>query len=65
MLGTQNTNAEQNSDAGFQGSVLAMLEWLADRDPIRAASIINDYLDELAEEMSGGQGAPAKSQGAY
>jgi hypothetical protein len=40
-----------DKDQGFQESILSMLEWVADRDPVKAASLINAYLDELAEEM--------------
>lgn len=36
---------------GFQDKLLGMLEWLADKDPVRAARLIGDYLDDLAEEM--------------
>ena len=42
-------------DQGFQDSILSMLEWLADRDPVRAASLINSYLDDLSEELTGGK----------
>ncbi len=38
---------------GFQDKLLGMLEWLADKDPVRAAKLIGDYLDDLSEEMGG------------
>jgi len=44
---------------GFQDKLLGMLEWLADKDPVRAARLIGDYLDELAVEMDGKK-SPAK-----
>lgn len=61
MSRTQKTQSKQDTDGGFQTNVLSLLEWLADRDPSRAATLINEYLDELAEEMGGARGAPAKS----
>lgn len=36
---------------GFQDKLLGMLEWLADKDPVRAARLIGDYLDDLADEL--------------
>lgn len=42
------------SDKGFQDRLMGMLEWLADKDPVRAARLIGDYLDDLTEEL----GAP-------
>ena len=40
-------------ERGFQDRVLAMLEWLADKDPVRAAKLIGEYLDDLAAEVAG------------
>jgi hypothetical protein len=37
---------------GFQERLLGMLEWLADKDPVRAAKLVGQYLDELSEEMA-------------
>lgn len=44
---------------GFQEKLLGMLEWLADKDPVRAARLIGDYLDDLSEEMDG-KASPVK-----
>ena len=50
---------EGRSQEGFQDKLLGMLEWLADKDPVRAARLIGDYLDELAEELDA-KARPAK-----
>lgn len=42
---------EARSHDGFQDKLLGMLEWLADKDPVRAARLIGDYLDDLAVEL--------------
>jgi hypothetical protein len=47
-------------DQGFQDSILSMLEWLADRDPVRAASLINAYLDDLSDELGGSKRGMAR-----
>jgi len=49
------SNTLKMDDKDLQDSILSMLEWIADRDPVRAASLINAYLDEVADEISGGQ----------
>jgi len=49
-----------SDDKGFQERLTGMLAWLADKDPVRAARLIGDYLDDLAEEM-GPTSKPAKS----
>lgn len=46
--------AGAGEDRGFQDRLMGMLEWLADKDPVRAARLIGDYLDDLTEEL----GAP-------
>jgi len=43
-------SGETTSD-GFQDKLLGMLEWLADKDPVRAAKLIGEYLDDLSKEM--------------
>lgn len=60
MARSRKTKTEQDSEGGFQQSILTMLEWLAERDPVRAASIVGAYLDELAEEMGNSPTAAAK-----
>lgn len=47
---TQRNRDDQAAD-GFQDKLLGMLEWLADKDPVRAARLIGDYLDDLASEL--------------
>ncbi len=47
-------------DKGFQDRLMGLLEWLADKDPVRAARLVGDYLDDLAEEMGQGAAKPAK-----
>jgi hypothetical protein len=42
---------EGRGQDGFQDKLLGMLEWLADKDPVRAARLIGDYLDDLADEL--------------
>ena len=42
----------EEDDKSFQDRLLSMLEWLADKDPVRAAKLIGEYLDDLAGEMS-------------
>jgi hypothetical protein len=51
--------SEEKSGDGFQDKLLGMLEWLADKDPVKAARLIGEYLDELAVEMDGKK-SPAK-----
>jgi len=41
------------ADGGFQDRLMGMLEWLADKDPVKAARLIGEYLDDLAEELGG------------
>jgi hypothetical protein len=53
-------DSSSDKDQGFQESILSMLEWVADRDPIKAASLINAYLDELSEEMGVPAARPAR-----
>lgn len=48
-------------DKGFQDRLMGLLEWLADKDPVKAARLIGEYLDELAEEL--GQVAPKPAKG--
>jgi hypothetical protein len=43
--------ADGRAQEGFQDKLLGMLEWLADKDPVRAARLIGEYLDDLAEEI--------------
>ena len=52
---------DAHEDAGFQDKLLGMLEWVAERDPVRAARLIGRYLDELAREVEPRHPAPAKS----
>ncbi len=51
--------SEEKGGDGFQDKLLGMLEWLADKDPVKAARLIGEYLDELAVEMDGKK-SPAK-----
>ena len=37
---------------GFQERLMALVEWLADKDPVRAARLIGEYLDDLADEVA-------------
>lgn len=56
-------NAPQAStpeDKNFQDRLTGMLAWLADKDPVRAARLIGDYLDDLAEELGPTSARPAK-----
>jgi len=59
----QDTDArgEAGTAAGFQDRVIALLEWLADKDPARAASLIGGYLDDLTEEL--GTTGPTRAEG--
>lgn len=57
MNRSNKNSVKESGDQGFQESILSMLEWLADRDPIKAASLINAYLDELSNELGGAQRA--------
>ena len=36
---------------GFQDRLMSLVEWLADKDPVRAARLIGDYLEDLAGEL--------------
>jgi len=51
--------SEERGGDGFQDKLFSMLEWLADKDPVKAARLIGEYLDELAVEMDGKK-SPAK-----
>ena len=53
---------KQTSDADkrFQDRLTSMLEWLADKDPVRAAKLIGSYLDDLAGELAPKSNKPAK-----
>jgi len=53
-------SASTPEDKGFQDRLTGLLEWLADRDPVRAARLIGDYLDDLAEEIGSKSVTPAK-----
>ncbi|MCC6621546.1 MAG: hypothetical protein IT385_09855 [Deltaproteobacteria bacterium] len=44
----------KDDDKSFQDRLLAMLEWLADKDPVRAAKLVSEYLDDLGSELGGG-----------
>lgn len=52
--------ATRVDDKGFQDRLTGMLAWLADKDPVRAARLIGDYLDDLAEELGPKAPKPAK-----
>lgn len=47
-------------DKGFQDRLMGLLEWLADKDPVRAARLIGDYLEDLTEELGPKAPRPAK-----
>ena len=51
------------ADGGFQDRVMGMLEWLADRDPVKAARLIGEYLDDLADELGGSIAPPKPAKG--
>lgn len=42
----------KEDDKSFQDRLVSMLEWLADKDPVRAAKLVGEYLDELATELT-------------
>ena len=48
-------------DKGFQERLMGLLEWLADKDPVKAARLMGDYLEDLADELGPGAAKPAKS----
>ena len=54
------TKTRTPDDKGFQDRLTGMLAWLADKDPVRAARLIGDYLDDLAEELGPKSAKPAK-----
>lgn len=45
-------------DRGFPDRLMGLLEWLADKDPVKAAKLVGDYLDDLAEELGGASPEP-------
>jgi hypothetical protein len=51
------------SDTGFREKLLAMLEWLAERDPVAAARLVAEYTEDLLAEVAGGGATPAGSKG--
>ncbi len=57
---TKATRTSTPDDKGFQDRLTGMLAWLADKDPVRAARLIGDYLDDLAEELGPNSAKPAK-----
>jgi hypothetical protein len=42
-----------NEDKRFQDKLLAMLEWLAENDPVRAAKLVGEYMEDLVREAAG------------
>ncbi len=59
--GEKAAKVAKGDDKGFQDRLTSMLAWLADKDPVRAARLIGDYLDDLAEEL--GPKAPKTAKG--
>jgi len=55
------SKARTPDDKGFQDRLTGMLAWLADKDPVRAARLVGDYLDDLAEELGAKAPKAAKS----
>jgi hypothetical protein len=47
-------------DQGFQDRLMGMLEWLADKDPVKAARLLREYMDDLADELGPASPKPAK-----
>lgn len=58
--GTRKAKKTSDADKRFQDRLTSMLEWLADKDPVRAARLIGSYLDDLAEELAPKSNKPAK-----
>lgn len=44
----------QQKDERFRDRLMALLQWVADRDPVAAARLVSDFADELFEELAGG-----------
>ncbi len=44
--------SEQEKDKGFQDKLMALLEWVAEHDPLTAARLVGDFTEDLARELS-------------
>lgn len=57
-----NDETTSTKDKRFREKLLAMLEWVAERDPVTAAKLVAEYAEELMVEAAGGP-TPAGSKG--
>lgn|GEM_PF-2989674 len=58
-----NDDTTSTKDKRFREKLLAMLEWVAERDPVTAAKLVAEYAEELMTEAAGSGAAPAGSKG--
>ncbi len=45
--------SEQEKNKRFQDKLMALIDWVAEHDPITAARLVGDFTEELAREMAG------------
>lgn len=44
-------NDEQKKDDRFRAKLVALLQWVADRDPAAAMRLMSDFADDLFDEL--------------
>lgn len=40
-----------SQDKGFRDRLIALLDWVAEHDPLAAARLLAEYTDDLVEEL--------------